>query len=285
MAVLVFLVVAYGGAWLISLPLWLGDGLTSPLFLPIGLTLMLTPALGALVASRVVLRRRHLARSLGLVPVRPWRRTIGYSLLGLVGLQVVALIAVLLGAALGISPLVLGSSTWPALAAAPIVSALTAIPALGEEIGWRGFLLPTLRPLGTWPALLLTGLVWGPWHAPVILLGYNYGITSPIGLVLMTVTTLLVGVLFGWLRMRSGSVWPAAFAHGALNGSTGLLLVALLPGTDSIAPTLLGWIGWALLSAIIAVLVARRSFRWGADHTGDAADVKDDVDAAPITVA
>src|SRR5690606_10039592 len=56
------------------------------------------------------------------------------------------------------------------------IAAITvnAFVAFGEELGWRGFLVPALRPLGTWPALLISGAIWGLWHAPVILLGYNF---------------------------------------------------------------------------------------------------------------
>jgi uncharacterized protein len=59
------------------------------------------------------------------------------------------------------------------IAAALLVApAINAIPAFGEEWGWRGWLLPRLIGLDTWPALLLSGLVWGIWHAPLTLLGY-----------------------------------------------------------------------------------------------------------------
>lgn len=270
-AVLVFVVIAYGLAWLVALPLWLHDGLRNPLISPLGFAMMATPAIGALAATRFVLRPAHPARFLGLVPLRPWRRTVTYAALGFLGVQVLGVLAVLLAGALGVARVEFGATTWSTLATIPLISLLIAVPALGEELGWRGFLLPALRPLGTWPALGLSGVIWGLWHAPLILLGYNYGLTSALGLVFMSVTTVLIGGIFGWLRMRSASVWPSTFAHGALNASSGLLLAALVPGAASVTPSLLGWPGWCLLAVTIAVLAALGSYRWARSTTTNAA--------------
>lgn len=261
-SVAVFVTISYGLAWLVALPLWLRDGLQNPLVAPLGFLMMVTPAIGALVATLVVLRPAHPAKFLGLVPLRPWRRTAGYTALGFVGIPVLGALAALLAWLLGVAPVEFSAATWSTLATIPLISMLIAVPALGEELGWRGFLLPVLRPLGTWPALLLSGTIWGSWHAPLLLLGYNYGSTNALGLLLMTVTTVLVGVLLGWLRMRSASVWPSTFAHGALNASSGLLLAALVPGATDVTPSLLGWVGWSLLVVTIVVLAAVRSFRW-----------------------
>lgn len=91
--------------------------------------------------------------------------------------------------------------------------------ALAEEIGWRGYLLPHLLPLGRTRALLLSGLLQGIWHLPIILLttfyheGGNRWIVT--GLFLLTMT--VAGVFYGYLRLTSQSVWPAALAHGSFN--------------------------------------------------------------------
>lgn len=271
-AVGVFLLVAYGGAWLLALPLWSTGGLRSPWFLPLGLAVMTTPTIGALVAARFVLRPDHPARALGLTQVRPWSRTLGYAALGFVGVQVLGLLAIGLAWAAGVTPVHLVPGAGGSFVSMQLGGLVVAVAALGEEIGWRGFLLPALRPLGTWPALLLSGLVWGPWHAPLLLLGYNYGTTSPVGIALMSVTTVLLGVLFGWLRMRSGTVFPSAFAHGALNATTGTLLAALVPATAGTAPSVLGWAGWLVAAVVIAVLALSRTFRWRAAGRGSQPD-------------
>ena len=104
----------------------------------------------------------------------------------------------------------------------PLAAVINIVPVLGEELGWRGWLLPRLMPLGALPAILITGVIWGVWHAPLVLLGYNYP-DAPgwLGVLAMVVMCTLIGAIFGWLRLRSVSVWPAALAHAALNGAAG----------------------------------------------------------------
>jgi len=108
---------------------------------------------------------------------------------------------------------------------------LNAFATFGDEFGWRGYLLPKLQSLGTRQALLLSGLIWGIWHAPLIAMGYNYSFDYPgapwVGMLVMVWATLGMGVLFGWLALRAGNLWPAVIAHGALNGfgAIGLLFL------------------------------------------------------------
>ncbi len=116
-----------------------------------------------------------------------------------------------------------------------VAAALTLAPlfntvfALGEELGWRGFLLPELLPLGQWQAVLLGGLIWGLWHAPAIWQGHNYPTVAPwIGVLLMVVFTLLAGIVFSWLYLETRSPWAPALGHGALNAVAGLPLLFLL---------------------------------------------------------
>ena len=98
--------------------------------------------------------------------------------------------------------------------AAPLINTLLA---LGEELGWRGSLLPELLPLGQRRAILLSGVIWGFWHAPVILQGHNYPSQPVLGVFLMVVFAVLVGAFFGWLYLRTRSPWAPALAHGSLN--------------------------------------------------------------------
>jgi len=91
---------------------------------------------------------------------------------------------------------------------------------LGEEVGWRGYLLPKLqKSFGTTAALLVTGLLQGLWHVPFIVFtqfyhgGGNVWIVVPLFLMTMTVA----GVFFGYLRLAGQSTWPAAIAHAAFN--------------------------------------------------------------------
>jgi len=90
---------------------------------------------------------------------------------------------------------------------------------LGEEIGWRGFLFPSLLKLhGPVSAILISGTIWALWHYPGIL-GSNYNSGGPAWIALVCFTWMVISgaAIFGWLRVKSGSVWPAAIAHGSHN--------------------------------------------------------------------
>jgi membrane protease YdiL (CAAX protease family) len=92
--------------------------------------------------------------------------------------------------------------------------------ALGEEIGWRGFLVPQLAKVSGFVAVgLISGILWSAWHYPAMLLG-EYG---PAGtpawykFVCFTVMSTSLAFIAAWLRLRSGSLWPAALLHGVHN--------------------------------------------------------------------
>jgi len=127
---------------------------------------------------------------------------------------------------------------------------------LGEEIGWRGFLLPRLLKagLGQWPALVLTGIIWGIWHAPIILRGHNYPDHPYLGVFLMTAFTTLVGIIFGWLQLASGSVWVPTLAHASLNAVAGIPFVLLTPFDTAVGGMLTSVIGWIPMVVFIAWL-------------------------------
>ena len=97
----------------------------------------------------------------------------------------------------------------------------SAFMALGEEIGWRGFLVPELSEwVGLKKAGLISGIIWGTWHLPGILFG-NYGRTeTPLWFRLTCFTILVIStaVLLAWLRMKSGSIWPVVIFHATHNG-------------------------------------------------------------------
>ena len=167
---------------------------------------------------------------------------------------------------------------------------INAIPALGEELGWRGWLLPKLMPLGTVPALLLSGIIWGLWHAPLVLLvllvllGYNYpGVPGWLGLLMMVGLGILMGAIFGWLRLRSASVRPAALAHGSFNAAAGFSIIFAAAG-ETINPlqaTILGWTGGLVPLAVVAVLVITKQFRLPQDRAR--APTADRAERVPIS--
>jgi len=96
---------------------------------------------------------------------------------------------------------------------------LTLLLAFGEEIGWRGYLLPQLATIRRGPALLLSGLLHGIWHLPILLLTpYYHNLGDRLIVAALFLATLTAaGVVYGYLRLATGSVWPAVLAHGAAN--------------------------------------------------------------------
>ncbi|MEW6405283.1 MAG: CPBP family intramembrane glutamic endopeptidase [Chloroflexota bacterium] len=140
---------------------------------------------------------------------------------------------------------------------APFINVLFA---LGEELGWRGFLLPKLMPLGQWQAILISGAIWGFWHAPTTLLhGYNFPQHPYLGVLVMTVGCILLGTIISWLYLNTRSPWVAALAHGAFNASPGLVLYFLKPGFDAaLGGSALGLAGWIPMALFIAWLVATK---------------------------
>lgn len=90
---------------------------------------------------------------------------------------------------------------------------------LGEEIGWRGFLFPRLvRQTGFTPACFLMGAVWAVWHYPILLFAdYNAGTSPAYALTCFTLMVFAASFIWGWLRLKSGSVWTSAILHASHN--------------------------------------------------------------------
>lgn len=95
------------------------------------------------------------------------------------------------------------------------------ISALGEEIGWRGFLVPELSNwIGPQKAVVTSGVVWALWHVPAILNGYGMeGTPKAYQLVCFAAMVMLSAIVMGWLRLKSGSVWPTAIVHATHNAA------------------------------------------------------------------
>ncbi len=126
----------------------------------------------------------------------------------------------------------------------------------GEEFGWRGYLLPRLSPLGGIVAAIIVGIVWGLWHAPLIVLnGYNYPGHPWWGVVMMVVFTTALSMIFAWLRFRSGSVWPSTLAHAAINAQAGFAII-FLSQADSLVKAPIGIIGLLPMIAFAIWLAA-----------------------------
>jgi membrane protease YdiL (CAAX protease family) len=127
--------------------------------------------------------------------------------------------------------------------------------ALGEELGWRGFLLPKLMPLGQIPAVLISGGIWGFWHAPAILQGHNYPDNPILGTGMMIVFTILLGIFFSWLYLKTKSPWAPALGHGTVNAVAGLPLLFLTGTNLSLGGALTSVSGWIVLAALVGIMI------------------------------
>jgi uncharacterized protein len=130
---------------------------------------------------------------------------------------------------------------------------LSMVGALGEEIGWRGFLAPLLaRRLGFAALVWCSWLPWFLFYLWLFLLAGSYSQTG-LGLQIATIGTLLFGlnVLLVWLRLKTGSVWPPVLFHAMHN------FLAFNPATlaSSHRPWLSGKFGLALACGYLAISV------------------------------
>lgn len=145
---------------------------------------------------------------------------------------------------------------------APIVNA---IPAMGEEVGWRGFLYPQLKlRYGRVAGVLLGGLFWGMWHWPLIgAIGWEYGVDYVgfpiVGMALFCVFSVACGIICDWLFERTGTIWAPSVFHGAINAAATLPPLLCVVGTGSArlcGPAPMGIIsGLPFVACAVALLV------------------------------
>ena len=90
---------------------------------------------------------------------------------------------------------------------------------IGEEIGWRGFLIPELATKHSFPATaMITGFIWAVWHYPVILFADYHGAAPTWYYVpLLTIMLPFLTFVWAWMRLKSGSIWPCVVLHASHN--------------------------------------------------------------------
>lgn len=267
-----FLIITFGLAWpLFLLPLAfgpLGSAAWQGVAAITWALAMWAPGVAAILVTRFINRQPVRSLNLGRLGEKraylwAWLAPIGLALLaGLFTWLLRAGQLDLTFSAIRASLEQAGELPMPAglLVAVQILVALTIAPlfntlfALGEELGWRGFLLPQLLSLGQGRAILLSGVIWGFWHAPAILQGHNYPNQPVAGVFLMVVFTVLLSVFFSWLYLRTRSPWAPALAHGSVNAVAALPLLFLTGVDITIGGTLVSLIGWIPLAFFAAWL-------------------------------
>lgn len=139
---------------------------------------------------------------------------------------------------------------------------LNFITCFGEEWGWRGYLLPKMAAkIPRTPMLLITGTIWGLWHAPIIAMGHNYGTDywgyPVVGIAMMCIFCIALGTIFSYLCIKTQSCIPGVIAHGAINSFAGAgLFFAATNDNAILGPTpagLIGSIGLIVTAIIIAI--------------------------------
>jgi membrane protease YdiL (CAAX protease family) len=281
----IFLGLTFGIAWLTGLVIYLIGGLNSRNVvpgIPLAAVLLLFPYMWAPAIAHILTRliTREGWKDLGLRP--HFRHGWPYWLMGwfvpalltIVGAAVFYLLLpryfdptlAIARAGLSRSPRLAGLGPWAFIAiqaagAILLSPILNALATLGEEFGWRAYLLPKLMRLGWRRAVLLLGLIWGVWHWPVIFMGGEYGFKYPgypwVGPLLFIWIVFCFGVFLAWITLRGGSVWPAVIGHAAINGIAGLGLLVLARGGSPnvlLGPTpvgIVGAIGFEVLALVL----------------------------------
>lgn len=130
---------------------------------------------------------------------------------------------------------------------------INALAAFGEETGWRGFMVREYKNRNFWDAALRIGIIWGIWHAPLILMGHNYPEHNYLGVGMMVVWCILLSPLFLFIRLKAHSTIATCIMHGTLNASAGIPILYIAGGNDlSIGFT--GFAGFIVLALIIGLM-------------------------------
>ena len=109
---------------------------------------------------------------------------------------------------------------------------INALFAFGEEIAWRGFLMEIFKGKKFLTAILWIGVIWGLWHAPLILNGHNYPQHPVAGVFMMVILCILLTTMLMYFRKKSDSVIVAAIMHGTINAVAGVTAIVVTPAND-----------------------------------------------------
>lgn len=283
--VVAYLCVTFLGSWSV----WFGGWMiasrvfqvsaTNPLFQLVVVPGAFMPAIAAIVARRWITREGFSDAGLRLNFKRSWKYYLFAAyLLPLLVVAVIVALAVLFGISkpdfslqrslavlfphASVSVPTITPGLWAILILQMMIVGvpLGAIVTWGEEFGWRGYL--QLRLFAERPILaaLVTGVIWGVWHYPLILLGYEHYKNVWIGLLVFPICTVMLSVIFGWLRLKTGSIWSSSVAHGATNAlGLSLTFLLFLGGPHFVFVSYLGIFSWIPLGVVCAWICANSS--------------------------
>ena len=302
-----FLAIAFGYTWLLAgIGAFFGIRATSGLsYMALAAACMFGPALAAIVQQRLIDRGPWAGLGLQLAGTN-WKMLGATALLGITIVPLILLVIHVVGDRMGIAAFghVSVTSERVALSVADMMAqmgqgrsggaisdVMQQMPAglvlfagllsavfsaftfnlpfmLGEELGWRGYLYQATVSWKPQRRVLFTGVVWGLWHAPLILMGHNYPEYPIAGVGLMVVFCTLLAFLFDWSRARSGSVWSACVLHGIINGSAGLFALFVWGGHPLVASPVgvAGFTALVILAMAVFLLEAKYRGTFGHRH-------------------
>jgi uncharacterized protein len=248
--IITFFVLAYALAWAIESPLLLlGDSVTDTQNLVLVILASNVPSAVAIVLTAVVFGRGALRKLLGRLLI--WRVNPFWYLvvfLGPVALTggVVGLNALMGGPALSLGMTLLGAAIFFAISVVPG-------SALGEEIGWRGYVLPRLQSrMSALSASLILAPIWALWHLPLWLQGGP--VQTPTVYAAFVVSAFALSVILTWVyNSTGGSLLMVVLLHATVNLPQTLVIEEL--GSGAMGPLMLYW-GLMILAAIVVVIWA-----------------------------
>ena len=145
-----------------------------------------------------------------------------------------------------------------ALVLGPIMNFVTCF---GEEWGWRGYLLPKMNEkFSTIPMLLISGIIWGLWHAPLTIVGHNYGVGYAgfpfTGILAMCLFCTVMGIFLSYVSLKTQSCIPAVLGHGAINSIAAIGMYFTKDGGNPfVGPAPTGVVGMIPFMIVAVVIV------------------------------
>ncbi|MEZ4710125.1 MAG: CPBP family intramembrane glutamic endopeptidase [Caldilineaceae bacterium] len=209
------------------------------------LLLMFMPTLASVIA------RLSLREGFGDVSFRVGgRRGVQGMLLGLLQPLLVGLIAYGIAWSVGLAEFAPPAFGLLFLAELSVQFVVQTIGGLGEEIGWRGYMLTRLIDAGVPYPVLVSGLIWGAWHLPLLFSGlYFAGPNVYLSALLFMVAVTVLAWFYAQLRLVTGSIWPTVILHGAGNAILHNVFDASTRGDQALL-----WIGESGILVTLAVI-------------------------------
>jgi len=233
----IFLSISFGLAWPVVCVIdyiWLNDKII--MFISHAIA-MLTPGIACLVVKKIILKQNISRNNFAVGPVTPYFIIIGSCAL-LWGIP--QIIDILWGKAR------LADSSNSTILWTIIAVVVYLVPAFGEELGWRGFLLPELLPLGTRKALIIHGAIWGAWHWPLLFVRTIHTLMNSkseaqdliksllfqtfVGMIAMVLISAMLGAIFGYVMLRYHSLLLVTVLHAYYDYFRDMLRIWFKPG-------------------------------------------------------